>query len=95
MWAVKSPDYLFSPADISSTRPVVIHQLETLLKANAYQLLYTGIHHHELVAEYAARYRAGSKWPLIWVSPVGNIIIDGHHRVCAALLLQHTTIEAK
>jgi hypothetical protein len=74
----------------SKTVPVL---LKTIVEHNAALLLHVALHDRAKVERYARRWEAGEKWPAIRFRY--GIIMDGFHRVCAALLLKHTTIESR
>jgi hypothetical protein len=69
-------------------------KVKDLLTTNAsllvWMLLTSG--QPESVKEYAARWQAGERWPGI-VLNAKNELLDGAHRLCAAYLLGHETID--
>jgi hypothetical protein len=70
----------------------VTRNVAELITQNASRLCVVLLHSREPVFVFAERWKNGERWPPIILYPNG-ILDDGAHRLLAAFLLGHETIE--
>jgi len=49
--------------------------------------------HYDICRSYADRWLAGEKWPPLYLGLDNKTLVDGHHRLGAAILLGHEFID--